>query len=260
MDSIRKLKLLARVYMSLLLLLLACVILTPLIIRHGIAAAQTYVIEEETLESLLILSLFGISTLLLRGLFGTLRSYRQAAEQVSQENASLLLRLAEAFQYIGTVNVEIHEMQAVLGGIECYPRNKREFQRCLKHLAGKAMSITGAAWVVIRIIDPRHARTLKECAAERRGGGLPAVTMGNRDILEGRPIEGFASVRLPSKNLNLLTVCIFPTQPPTGAEHLLLTAILSQFEMLFLLHRSGGLQLPPLIMPSEKENRHDLHH
>jgi hypothetical protein len=242
MESIRKLKLLAGVYVSLLLFLLVCVILMPLIIRHGIAPSQSFVIEEETLEALLILCLFGISYLLLRGLLRTQRSYRRAAEQASQENASLLSRLAEAFQYIGTVNVEIHEIQSVLGGIDCYPRNKREFRHCLKRLAGKAMAITGAPWVVIRIIDPRRGRTVKECAAERREGALPAVTMGNRDILDGRRIEGFACIMLRPKKIGLRTVCVFPTQSISEAEHLLLTAILSQFEMLFLLHRSGCLQ------------------
>jgi len=242
MESLRKFKLLSGVTVCLLLILLLCVVLTPLIIRHGVAAGPTFVIEEETLETLLILGLFLISFLLMRGLLSTLRSYRRAAEQASQENASLLSRLAEAFQYIGTVNVEIHEIQSVLGGIDCYPRSRREFRRCLERLAYKAMAITGAPWVVIRIIDPRRGRTVKECTSERRKGALPAVTMGNRDILEGRPVEGFASVVFQPVNLDLLTACVFPTQSLTETERLLLTAILSQYVILFLLHRSGCLQ------------------
>jgi hypothetical protein len=104
------------------------------------------------------------------------------------------------------------------------------------------MAITGAPWSVIRIVDRRRGRTVKECAAERRKGIRPTVTMGNRDLLEGRRREGFASVMLQPKDFDLLAVCIIPTQPPADAERLLLTAILNQCLMLFLLHDSGCLQ------------------
>jgi hypothetical protein len=252
MESVRKLKILAGVYMGLLLLLLLCVSLMPLIVRHGIAV-QRFVIEEETLETFLILALFGISYPLLRGLIGTLRSYRQAAEQALAENASLLSRLAETFQYVGTVNVEIQEMQSVLGGIDCYPQSRKEFQRCLERLAVKAMAIIGAPWVVIRIIDRQRGRTLKECAAQRRKGVLPLATLGNRDILENRPIENRAKVILQPKNIDLLAVCIFSAHPAGDVERLLLSAILNQCLMLFLLNRCGCFQPPAPPKTVEKE-------
>lgn len=241
MKSIRKLKLLAGVYVSILLLLLVCVSLMPLIIRHGFAATRTFIIEEETLETLLIVMLFAISYLLLRGLLSTLRSYRHAADQAARENTTLVARLADAFKYIGTVNVEIQEIQSVLCGTGCYPQSRREFRRCLDGLATKAMAITGSPWIVIRVIDHRLCRTVKECRAERRKGTLPAVTMGNRDLLEGRRIEGFAAIALPPDNLDLLTVCILPNRSFADAERLLLMAILNQFKILLLLHRSGCL-------------------
>jgi len=251
MEDVRKLKVLAGIYLGLLLLLLLCVSLTPLIVRHGIGV-RTFVIEEETLETLLILGILGVSYLLLRALLSTLRSYRRAAEKAFQENASLLSRLAEAFRYVGTVNVEIQEMHSVLGGIDCYPRSRKEFRRCLARLAARAMTITGAPWSVIRIID-RRGRTVRECGAERKRGVRPPATIGNRDILAGGCIEGLASVRLQPQNLDLIAVCLFPTPSPGEAARLLLTMILNQCRMLFLLFQCGCFQ--PTAPPDAIENR-----
>jgi hypothetical protein len=239
MNAIRKLKVLAGVYLSVLLLLLICVGLMPLIIRNGVSAARNLIIEEDVLETLLILLLFGFSFFLLRGLLNALRAYRHAADRAAQENLTLLTRLSEAFKYIGRVNVEIQEIRSILCGIDCYPQTKRELRRCFDHLADKAMTITGSQWVVIRMVDRLRGQTVKECRAERRKGALPAITMGNRDILEDRHIDGLAAIFRHPTNLEFSTVCILPERPIADVEHLLLRAILNQFEMLYLLHRSG---------------------
>jgi len=262
MESVRKLKILAGVYLSVLLVLLLCVCMTPLVIQHGISTGLPHklIIEEETLETLLIVTLFGISFLLLRGFMRTLKTYRLAADQVAEENATLLSRLAEAFTYIGTVNVEIHEIQSVLCGIDGYPQSKKEFKRCLDRLTVKAMAIAGTPWIAIRVIDRGCGRTIKEHAVERQKGALPLVTMGNRDILDGRRVEGFETIRSRQKNLDLLTVCILPNRPLSEAERVLLTAILKQVEMLLLLDHAGCITHSARHAAIEKEVRHDSHH
>jgi hypothetical protein len=223
----------------------------PLIIRNGISTAKSLIIEEDVLETLLILFLFGLSFLLLRGLLDTLQAYRHAADCAAHENTTLMARLAEAFKYIGTVNVEIQEIESVLCGIDCYPRSRKEFRRCYDHLAAKAMAITGSPWVVIRVIDRPRCRTLKECRVERRKGILPTVTIGNRDILERRRVDGSAVVALTPKNLDLLAACILPDRPRSGPEQLLLTAILNQVVMLFLLQRAGCFQPTTRQLPAQ---------
>ena len=52
-------------YFALLLALLLCVIPTPLLIRSGISLTARFVIDEEILETVMTLVLFGISFLLL---------------------------------------------------------------------------------------------------------------------------------------------------------------------------------------------------
>jgi hypothetical protein len=188
-----------------------------------------------------------------------LKRYRQAAEHAAEENATLLSRLAEAFKYIGSVNVEIQEIRSILCGIDCHPRSRKEFQRCLDRLATKAMAIAGSDWLVIRVIDGCDGRTVKECTAQRRKGARPPATMGNRDILEGRRIEGIVAIGLQPRNFDLLTVCLLPAPPLAEAERLLVTVVLNQFEMLYRLHRAGCRPHPARLATNEKETHH-VHH
>jgi hypothetical protein len=65
--------------------------------------------------------------------------------------------------------------------------------------------------------------------------------MGNRAILEDRNVEGLRTIASRQKNLDLLTVCILPTIQLSDEESILVTAIISQIEMLFVLYRAGFL-------------------
>ena len=131
MDTARKLKIYIGIYVGVLTGLLLCVCATPMLIQAGVSTSPGLMIEEEVLETSLIVTLFALSCLILQKLLGTLNAYRQTADQVAEENATLMSRLADAFKYIGTVNVEIQEIQSVLNGLNCYPQSKKEFRRCL---------------------------------------------------------------------------------------------------------------------------------
>jgi arginine exporter protein ArgO len=119
MEPIQKRNRLIGVYLSVLFILLLCVSATPLLIRHGLSLNRRLIVEEETLETLLIITLFGISFVILRSFMHTLEAYQRVVNQVGKEKSKLVSRLAEAFNYIGTVNVEIHEIESVLCGVGC---------------------------------------------------------------------------------------------------------------------------------------------
>jgi hypothetical protein len=148
-------------------------------------------------------------------------------------------RLADATGYIGTVNAELQEIQAILCGAERYPQTKRELKQHIDHLVAKSMTVAGAAWAVVRIISRRSGQTKKEYAAVRPRRVLPSATVGNRDILENQHIEGLRVVGSRQKNLDLLTVCILPESDFSEDEINLITAIVSQIELFFLLYQSG---------------------
>ncbi len=239
MESVEKLKYLVASYLALLFFLLLCVAATPLVVRHGIAMTRRFIIEEGTVETTLIVILFAVSYLIWRGFNHALKAYGRAANRAGEDKSRLVSRLAEAFNYIGTVNVEIQEIQSILCGVERYPHTRKEFRLLLHRLTSKAMQVAGTPWIVLRMIDGCRGRTIGEQAIERRSGMLPSVTMGNRAILEGRHVEGVRTIGLRRKHLDLLTVCILPQVPLSEEQIVLITAITNQIEMLFMVYRAG---------------------
>lgn len=260
METVKKLKYLVVTYLAALFLLLLCVSATPLIVRHGIMVRSDFIIEEEVLETALIIALFGVSFLILMGFRRAFKAYERAVSRVDRDKSRLMSRLSEAFNYIGTVNIEIKEIESILCGVEYYPHTKKEFKRLIDRLAGRIMAQAGAPWVVIRMISRGCGRTLMEHAVESRDGLLPSATMGNREILEGHQVQGLRTISARRNNLDLLTVCILPTLPLAEENVVLITAIISQIEMLFLLHRAGCLRADffDVNNHAEKEACHDI--
>jgi len=260
MKTVQKLKFLIVFYLGALVFLLLSVITMPLVIQYGLPVTRKFFIEEEILETSLIIILFGISYFFLRGFKHTLKAHERAVDQAGEEKSRLVSRLAEAFSYIGTVNVELQEIQSILCGVERYPQTKREFKQFIDHLAAKAMTVAGTPWVVIRMISRCNGRTVKEYAIVRRKGVLPSATMGNREILEDRHVEGLRKIGSRQKNLDLLTVCILPTIQLSEEENILITAITNQIEMLFMLYRAGFLHQQSFNDHNENKICHDTHY
>ena len=92
------------------------------------------------------------------------------------------------------------------------------------------------------MISRCSGRTIKEFAMERQSGLLPSATLGNRAILEGRPVNGLRAISVRQKNLDQLTVCILPEVPFSDEQTILITAILNQIEMFILLYRKGSVR------------------
>jgi hypothetical protein len=259
MKTVIKLKRLITVYLSILILLLLCVTATPLIVRHKIAVTSTFIIKEQELETALIGILFGVSYLILKAFLRALKAYKQAADRIVNQKSRLISRLADAFSYIGAVNVEIQEIRSIVCGIEHYPHTKKEFKALLDRLAAKALVVAARPWIVIRIINRCNGRTIKEHSAERTSGSLPSSTMGNREILEGHPAEGLQMITSCQEDLSLLTACILPMPPLSEESRLLMTALVNQTQLLFLLYHTGCFQRALLDTSNGKERHHDYH-
>ena len=263
MELVQKLKALIGCYLLVLVLLLLSVIAMPLIIRHGVSVAHRIVIEEQSLETVLIVLLFGVSFFILKGFRRALGAYALAVSRAGMDKSRLLSRLSDAFSYIGAVNVEIKEIESIICGVEHYPQTKREFKVLLDQLGGRVMAVADASWLVIRMISRSSGRTVKEHFVEARKGALPSATIGNREILEGRRVDGFRAIGPRQQNLDLLTVCILPETSVSEEDVVLITAIANQIEMMFLIYRDGcALELNKGAADkhnNEKEHFHDTH-
>ena len=246
-------------YFSILLALLLCVIITPLLIRQEIYITDRFMVEEEVFETVLILALFAISFLVLKNFMSRLKAYQQTANRAVHDKSRLASRLAEAFTYIGKVNVELQQMESVLCGVDFYPQSRREFKRLVDRLTSRAMTIAATPWLVVRMIDRHSGRTINEHAVQRPLSLIPPVIMGNRELIDGHRVDGLQIIGPRQSNLDLLTVFILPAAAISKEKSVLLTAILCQIEMLFILNSAGCIRPMHPSDHSPKEIGHDTH-
>lgn len=247
-------------YFSILLVLLLCVSTTPLLIRHGISITEHLMVEEEVLETVLILALLGISFLILIRFTNRLKAYQEAVNRAVHEKSKLVTRLTEAFRYIGKVNVEIQEIESVLCGVAFYPQSKKGFKQLIDRLASRAMTVAAAPWLVVRMVDRQSGQTVNEHAVRHPGYALPPATLGNRTILNGVRVDGLQTIGPRQQNLDLLTVFILPALTIPSEKTVLLIAILNQIEMLFILHSAGCIKPMHPSSSTAKEIDHDSDH
>jgi hypothetical protein len=241
MKTSKKFKLIIAFYLVVLIFLLLSVFAMPLLIQHDLAATREIIIEEEILETSLIVILFATSCFIIRGFKYTLTAHQRLLNRTGEEKSRLISRLEDAFSYIGVVNVGLQEMKSIFCGIERYPQTKKEFKQLIDHLASKVMTVAKTPWVVVRMISRCNSRTIKEYAVARPRGTIPSATMGNQEIVEDRHVEGLRKIGSCQKNLDFLTVCILPSTQLSEEDYILITAITNQIEMLFLLYLAGTL-------------------
>jgi hypothetical protein len=258
MQIIRKQTVLIGVYVSILMLLLLSVITTPLFVRTGIPLSPNFILGEEVVETGLIAILCCISFFIGQRFLRTLKRYRMMIDQAGEEKSRLVSRLAEAFSYIGTINVEIQEIDAVLGGVACYPETRKAYRQLVRGMAAKAMAVAATPWLVVRMVDRQSGQTIDEHTVHRPQTGIPTAPLGNRAILEGRTAPGVRVITSRQQNLDLKTVFILPAGDDAEDQIILLSAILNQIEMLFLLFRSGGCN--PSSHPHQKEIHYASNH
>lgn len=240
--SVKNNKVLIGIYFIVGLALLITIVSLPILVRHDQVISRHLVIEEDLFEALMIFVLLGISFLIRRGFRRRLTAYRLAVVHYGEEQSKWAERLSEAFHYIGSVNVELGETMTALCSLRRYPFTHNEMKQQIHQLSNRIMTIADAPWVVVRIVHRCSGRTIKEYASARPGNSLPTTTIGNRAILGGHTTRGLKMVCSCQTNLQWHTAMIFPAGQLSKEELLLITAMVNQIEMLFLLFERGGLR------------------
>lgn len=113
----------------LMVFLMMVIAATPLLIRQGLAINGHLIIQEEFLETALIMVIIGLSYLILNACQRFLDAYRRAVNRAGEEKSKLVSRLVDAFNYFGSVKVGIKEIQSVVCECDHYPQTRKEFNQ-----------------------------------------------------------------------------------------------------------------------------------
>jgi len=221
---------LKNLYATVLAVILLVAVLTPFL------AEGTTLVREEYAEVTLL-------TILLSAGYVTRHLYKREAARATLRIAdleggkrSLEGRLDEAFRYIGSLNVQIQEIEAIFTSISKYPETRQESKKALRFLSEKVLGVVAADWVLVRIVDRARVRTLAEQWTPRRRDAVqPSVSNG--DLINRTTPENYTVVESSQDSFSINTYCILP-EPLERRQRILVEAIANQAEMLFLIFSS----------------------
>ncbi|MBN2884980.1 hypothetical protein JXE04_03570 [Patescibacteria group bacterium] len=199
----------------------------PLIVNDSIFGVSEEIIETIILFILLIIA-YAANLLYLREV-NRLRRY-----QVNLED-----RLQDTFKYIGSVNLQMEEMKQAFANFKKYPESKKDIRTVFVYFSEKILSMVNADWVILRIIDVKNERTVREDKFIRHENGSAVLKIENKEILAGKKrVNGYSVIHSDQDNLNIKACCILPAKLNNKDQEFFIRSMINQLEMLYIVFSS----------------------
>jgi phage host-nuclease inhibitor protein Gam len=229
----KNIRLLERTYLLILVAIFLLIVFTPYMIHAGFT-----VFEEQLVEVATILLLFATGYAVLSLYRKEVTRNLEKIHRLMKEKGALENRLADAFKYIGTVNIQIKEIKSVFSSVRKFPENKKDFGYILQFLADRTLSMVNTGWVLFRIIDTQSLNSLGEYSETRGNSVLPRHKISNKALVSTEKLKGFTVVESGQENFYIKTFCIIPKVKLSRENLVFIKAIVNQLEMLFLIFTS----------------------
>jgi hypothetical protein len=236
--SKRKFRLLEGSYIVVLAILFFLIISTPYLITDKASLTNNILINEELVEGLLIALLLVISYVVSVRYRKKLVKYRGQITALSVKKADVESRLADAFKYIGAVNVQIGEIQSLFLSLDKYPEDNKGFKNSLSFLAQRVFGIVNVDWVVFRIVNVDSLKTVREYSETRGAAAGLKHNISNKSLVGTKAVDGCTVISSGQKNLTIRVSCIMPSENLTATQKGLVETIVNALEMLFIVFAS----------------------
>lgn len=225
-------------YLITFFILFLFIVYTPTLIKGPVNLTSKLILEEETIEGVLLCILFITSILILNLYKNEARKQKQVIELVGNEKKIVEARLYDSEQYIGILNVQIQEIKSIFNSIDKYPETKEDLKRAFSFFGDRIIGIVNSDWVLFRIIDTTSQKTISEHFSTRKGysNGYPHVS--NKMVIDKQPISQFEYVISNPKNLNVLVFCIIPVERINNDQRVFIQAIINEVTKLFVILNS----------------------
>lgn len=218
--------------------LIIIVLTIPHIIHEGIIITETFILEEEVIESILIVCLLIVGFITLKIYQKILTQRQLEIDGIRQEQRTAEERLNDAFAYIGALNVQIQEIHSALLSIDKYPEHKNDLKKILAILSNKILGVVNVPWIMIRIILKENYHTLSEYMAIRENQTPINVLISNKSLIENNINDKFIYINSTSANISFSAFSIMPKIEISKNQQVLIQTILKQLEMLYLVLQS----------------------
>ncbi len=225
-------------YLIIFIILFACIMYTPTLIKGPVNLTSKLILEEETFEGALICILFIISILILSLYKHEVSKQKEMIVKINVEKKKVEERLNDSERYIAIMNVQIQEIKSIFNTIDKYPESKEGLKKAFTFFGSRVIGIVNTNWVLFRIIDNNSQRTICEHFATRKGfkDGYPHVS--NKLVIEKQPILSYTYVISNPKNLNILVFCVMPIDKISNDQQVFIQAIINEITKLFVILNS----------------------
>lgn len=227
------------IYLVTFFILFVFLVYTPTLIRGPVNINSKLILEEETIEGILLSILFIMSISIFNLYKNEVKKQKRVIEVVSNEKKKVEARLNDSEQYIGILNVQIQEIKSIFNSIDKYPETKEDLKKAFSFFGDRIIGIVNSDWVLFRIIDITSQKTISEHFSTRKGysNGYPHVS--NKMVIDKQPISPFEYVISNPKNLNVLVFCIIPVERINNDQRVFIQAIINEVTKLFVIMNSG---------------------
>ena len=226
-------------YFILILFLFVLIIITPKLITDSLRISEKLIIEEETVEGILLGILFIVSIIILNLYKLEVFRHKEQINKINTDKKKVEDRLQVSDQYIGLVNIQIQEIKSIFYSIDSYPQTKTDLRKTFSFFGEKILGIINSKWVLIRIINSNTQRTISEHFVTREKCASKYPHVSNKMILEHQPIVSHTSIISNPKNLNILVFCVLPVEKISHDEHIFIQAIIDEITKLFIIINSN---------------------
>jgi hypothetical protein len=225
-------------YLIIIFILFSFIIYTPTLISGPVHITKRLMLEENTIEGILLGILFIVSILILNLYKQEVNSHKELIHKINQDKKKVEERLHISDQYIGKVNVQIEEIKSIYNSIDNYPKSKTELKKTLTYFGQRILGIVSSNWVLIRIINCGTQRTISEHFEARMHHVPDYPHISNKMIIKNRQLDSHTTVIYSPDNLDILVFCVLPADKISHDERVFIEAIIDELTKLFAIINS----------------------
>lgn len=220
------------------LILFSLIIYTPTLIRGPVHLSKRLILEEDTIEGILLGILSVVSVLILSLYKLEVSKHKELIDVIKKDKKRVEERLHVSDQYIGKINVQLQEIKSIYNSIDNYPTSKNELKQTFIYYCERILGIVISNWVLIRVINCSTRQTISE-HYETRLNILPEYPhISNKMILENKQPVSQTAVTYNPANLDILVCCVLPVDTISNEERIFIQAIIDELTKLFVIINS----------------------
>jgi hypothetical protein len=163
--------------------------------------------------------------------------YEQQIILLKKDSITYKERIESAYKHIGSINVQLEELNLIFNTINKYPETKQEIKNILTFFTEKILLIANTEWVLYRIVDVKKLKTLMEVYISRNKDQIFSERISNKNLINKVPFDNLSSISSTNDTFRIDSYFIFPAK--VNIEHInMIETIANQAEMLYIIYSS----------------------